>query len=250
MLKSQRIQKIKEYVNAHQTVSLDKLMEEFQVSKNTIRRDVQYLVRNEELKKVYGGVSTIHSELIPYTERADKNQSKKQKIAELAATFIKNGDVIFLDSGTTTSELIPFIKHLDLTIVTNNITIIVECLAYENLTVFSTGGMLERKTNSFAGFKSLELLKSYNINKAFMAATGISISNGVTNSSPSESSIKTTVVDRSSEVFLLVDDSKFDRYALTTYCDLKTIPMIITNEEPNEHYMTYGKEHGVTFLYD
>ncbi|KRN85484.1 hypothetical protein IV75_GL002986 [Carnobacterium maltaromaticum] len=73
MLKSQRIQKIKEYVNAHQTVSLDKLMEEFQVSKNTIRRDVQYLVRNEELKKVYGGVSTIHSELIPYTERADKN---------------------------------------------------------------------------------------------------------------------------------------------------------------------------------
>lgn len=251
MLKTERINNINEYVHTHQTVSLDTLMTIFNVSKNTIRRDIQQLVKTGAVKKIYGGVSAVrtHSELLPFTERTDKNHHAKKKIASLAAPYLKNGDVVFIDSGTTTAELIHYINDLDLTIVTNNIPFILEALPYENLTIYSIGGQLNRKTNSFAGFESIELLQNYNINKAFIASTGLSLQNGVTNSSPAESMIKSTAVKRSSRVFLMVDSSKFDTYALTTFCPLKDIDTIITNQKPTDTYLDYANEYGIDIVF-
>lgn len=248
MIKSQRINQIKEYVFEHESVALEELVEKFSVSMNTIRRDVQTLVESGILKKVYGGVSVNHSTLVVFNERRDQNLTKKQEIGKIASQFVEDGDVIFVDSGTTTLELLPYIYHKQLTVITNNFDFIHEAKAYPSLTIFSTGGMLERKTNSFVGFQSIELLKKYNINKAFLASTGISLTNGVTNSSPLETDIKSAVVKKSLNVYLMIDDSKFDKYALTTYCSLSDINYIITNSIPNSSYQQYASEHDITIV--
>lgn len=91
--------------------------------------------------------------------------------------------MIFVDSGTTTLEMLPYLTEKQITVVTNNVDFITQAMPYEHLTIFSTGGMLERKTNSFVGYQSVERLKAYNVNKAFIASTGLSIDHGVTNSS-------------------------------------------------------------------
>ncbi|MCY7604413.1 DeoR/GlpR family DNA-binding transcription regulator, partial [Bacillus altitudinis] len=174
--------------------------------------------------------------------------SKKQLIGQAAAAFVEHGDMIFVDSGTTTLEMLPYLKEKRITVVTNNVDFITQAMPYEHLTIFSTGGMLERKTNSFVGYQSVERLKAYNVNKAFIASTGLSIDHGVTNSSPLETDIKKTLVEKNAKTFLLVDDSKFDHYALTTFCDLKDIDIVVTNEQPNEDYLQYGKEHDVKFV--
>lgn len=189
-----------------------------------------------------------HSTLVVYKERKIRQLSKKQLIGQTAAAFVENGDMIFIDSGTTTLEMLPYLTEKQVTIVTNNVDFITQAMPYENLTIFSTGGMLERKTNSFVGYQSVERLKAYNVNKAFIASTGLSIDHGVTNSSPLETDIKKTLVQKSAKTFLLVDDSKFDHYALTTFCDLHEIDVVVTNQEPNEHYLQYGKEHDVRFV--
>lgn len=189
-----------------------------------------------------------HSTLVVYQERKIRQLSKKQLIGQTAATFVENGDMIFIDSGTTTLEMLPYLTEKQVTIVTNNVDFITQAMPYENLTIFSTGGMLERKTNSFVGYQSVERLKAYNVNKAFIASTGLSIDHGVTNSSPLETDIKKTLVQKSAKTFLLVDDSKFDHYALTTFCDLHEINIVVTNQEPNEDYLQYGKEHDVRFV--
>lgn len=248
MIKSQRINQIKEYVFEHESVSLEELVEQFGVSMNTIRRDVKDLVDSGMLRKVYGGVSVNHSTLVVFDERKDRNLTKKQEIGRLAAQFVEDGDVIFVDSGTTTLELLPFISQKQLTVVTNNFDFIHQAKPYAGLTIFSTGGMFERKTDSFVGFQSIELLKKYNINKAFVASTGISLTNGVTNSSPLETDLKTTVVEKSMNVFLMIDDSKFDKYALTTYCSLSDIDYLITNEVPNESYVHYARENNIRIV--
>ncbi|MEC0236660.1 DeoR/GlpR family DNA-binding transcription regulator [Paenibacillus kribbensis] len=248
MIKSKRINQIKEYVFEHESVSLEELVEHFGVSKNTIRRDIQSLVDSGIIKKVYGGVSVNHSTLVVFNERRDQNLTKKQEIGKLASQFVEDGDVIFVDSGTTTLELLPYIQHRQLTIVTNNFDFIHEAKPFPSLSIFSTGGMLERKTNSFVGFQSIELLKKYNINKAFIASTGISITNGVTNSSPLETDLKSTVVEKSLNVYLMIDDSKFDKYALTTYCSLSDIDYLITNSIPNASYQQYALEHGIKIV--
>ncbi|MBD1381115.1 DeoR/GlpR family DNA-binding transcription regulator [Metabacillus arenae] len=248
MLKTKRIEQIQEYVLEHQTASLDELVKKFDVSKNTIRRDVQQLVERGEIKKVYGGVAVNHATLKTFNERQTRNQKQKEAIARAAANFVEDGDIIYIDSGTTTLEMVEYLQTKHVTIITSNLDFITNSLPYHNLNVISTGGVLDRKTKSFVSFKNMDLLKAYNINKAFMASTAISITNGVTNSSPLESEIKQTVVRRSSEVYLLVDHYKFDKAALMTYCGLDEIDYIITDTQPSKNYQEYAKKHDIELI--
>ncbi|WP_431801550.1 DeoR/GlpR family DNA-binding transcription regulator [Halobacillus andaensis] len=249
MIKIKRINELLQYVEKRQTASLDDLVKEFNVSKNTIRRDVQELVDQGRLKKVYGGVSANKSSTVPYHDRKVQNQEGKIKIAEMAASYVEDGDIIFLDSGTTTVEMLEFIKDKNLIIVTNNLDFTLEATPYSNLRIYSTGGMYERTTKSYAGLESAESVKNYNFSKAFMASTGISLTNGVTNSSPQETQIKSTVVDRSKEVFLLVDQSKFDHYSLTTYCDIEDIDYLVTDEPTEDKYNQFAEKNNVKLIY-
>jgi DeoR family transcriptional regulator, myo-inositol catabolism operon repressor len=241
MIKEKRIDKIEKYVIEHSSVSLDELMSEFKVSKNTIRRDIQVLLETGTFKKVYGGVAVKHKNLESFQERRIQNKNEKALIAERAAQYIEDGESIFIDSGTTTLEMFDYLKDKSLTVITNNLEFIIRSLPYPNLNVIAMGGMLERKTNSLVNPQRMDLLQAYNIHKAFMATTGITLSNGVTNASPIETELKKTMVNRSKDVFLLADHAKFDRYGLMTYCSLQDIDYLITNRVPNKDYEDFIK---------
>ena len=240
--KSKRIQQIQEYVFQNKTASLDELVEKFQVSKNIIRRDIQWLVERGEFKKVYGGVAANEgTTLVPFTDRQTRNQKEKVLIAQLASNFVEEGDIIFLDSGTTTCEMFEFLKNRELTIITNNLTFIINSLPYDNLHIISIGGTLERKTNSFTSLKKTDFFEAYNINKTFMASTGVSTTYGVTNASPVESELKKMAMAKGPTVFLLIDHEKFDKQSLMTYCKLSEIDYLVTNKTPEEKYREYAK---------
>lgn len=147
MLKTKRIKQIQDYVFEHQTVSLDELVTVFKVSKNTIRRDVQELVDRGELKKVYGGVAVNNSTLVSFTERQVQNKNEKELIGKSAASFVENGDIIFIDSGTTTLEMMEYVKQKQLTIITNNLDFIIRALPYENLNIITLGGSCKEIPN-------------------------------------------------------------------------------------------------------
>jgi DeoR family transcriptional regulator, myo-inositol catabolism operon repressor len=248
MLKTKRIDQIQEYVVEHQTVSLDELVQVFEVSKNTIRRDVQELVDQRIITKVYGGVEVNHATLESFNLRQTRYQKQKETIAKAAANYVEDGDIIYIDTGTTSLGMVEYLQNKQITIITNNLDFIVSALPFQNLHVLSIGGVLDRKTKSFASFKDMEMLKSYNIKKAFMASTGISISNGVTHSSPLESEIKQAIVKKSIEVYLMVDQYKFDKYALMTYCGLDEIDYIITDALPSEKYQEFAKKHDIQLV--
>ncbi len=247
-MKEKRIKKIQEYVIEHQSASLDELVTVFDVSKNTIRRDIQELVDRGDLKKVYGGVTTVRKKLESFQDRKIRNKGQKESIVKRASSYVEDGDIIFIDSGTTTIGLFDYLKERHLTIFTNSIDFILRAIPFEHLNVISIGGMLDSKTNSFSNPRSLDLLKDYNIKKAFMASTGISLSNGVTNASPLESELKKTIVDRSSEIYLLVDHDKFDKYGLMTYCSLSDIDYLVTDKLPNNSYQEYAKNNGIQLI--
>jgi DeoR family myo-inositol catabolism operon transcriptional repressor len=248
LLKERRIKQIHEYLIKNQSVSLDELVRVFHVSKNTIRRDVQELVERGDFKKVYGGVTINQKNLESFHDRQIKNQHEKVIIGKLAARFVDEEDIIFLDSGTTTIEMFNYIKDKRLTVLTNNLEFIERSIPYNNLNVISTGGILERKTNSLSNYNNLNLLKNYNINKAFMAATGISITNGVTNASPYETKLKHTIVEKCNKIYLLVDHNKFESCGLMTYCQLNDIDFIITNKTPQKEYLEYFTENEIQLI--
>ncbi|MEH7273643.1 DeoR/GlpR family DNA-binding transcription regulator [Neobacillus vireti] len=248
MIKEKRLIQIKEYVVKQQSASLDELVKEFNVSKNTIRRDLQELLNTGAFKKVYGGIAVNQKKLEHFHEREIRNHHEKKILGRAAADFVEDGDIIFIDSGTTTIEMLNHLKEKKITILTNNIDIIVGSIPFENITIITIGGVLERKTKSFGINYNLEMLNTYNINKAFMASTGLTPTNGVTNASLLETELKKKIVKRSKTIFLLVDHTKFGQYGLTTYCELNNIHYLITDKMPSQEYQNLLKENLVQFI--
>lgn len=249
-MRSKRIDEVLEYIYENKTVSLDKLCEIFNVSKNTIRRDLEYLSEKALIRKVYGGVTIMQSnKIVSYEDRTIKNSSPKLSIAKTAAEYIDDGDSIFLDSGTTTVNIIDSLADKkNITIFTTNLTAIIKALPYNNLKIITLSGVLNRETNSFTGINCTEILKNYNIKKCFMACTGISLENGVTNSSYLECEIKKAAIEKSAYRFLLTDSTKFDNIALMTFCDLKDLNYIITDRMPSNKFVSYFKDNDINLI--
>lgn len=249
-MKENRIQELKNYIISNERASLDDLCTLFNVSKNTMRRDINELEKQSIIKKVYGGIVLNDKKTTePFESREEKNITSKQVIAKLASQFVQDGDIIYIDSGTTTMHMIPHLAEVrNLTIITNNLNVIMGSLPYPNLNVLCTGGVLFRTTNSFVDMDAVNSLKKFNISKAFMASTGISITKGITNSSSFEYDIKRYMVEHCDTVIVLADATKLGRVSLTTYCELKDIHVFITNELPGVEFVDFFESNNIQLI--
>ncbi len=234
-MRSKRIDEIVDYIYRNKTLTLDQICQQFHISKSTLRRDLNAILSAGDIEKIYGGVTVSQRrELVSFDERNIKHPEEKKRIASAAAQLIENGDVIFIDSGTTTLHLLEAISDLkNITVLTNNLEIIIRAVPFPNISVISLSGVLMRETFSFAGTNAAQVLQNYNISKAFMAASGFSAQNGVMNSSPLETDIKITAIERSRQVYLLADSSKCNAVSLMTYCDLGKVDTLVTDAEPS-----------------
>lgn len=231
-----RLEEMQIYIMKKNKVSLEELCEKFEISLSTLRRDLKKLSSRGSIQKVYGGVEcSKERKLTPLSARIEINRLGKMKIARKAAQFICNNDIIFIDSGSTLGEMAPFLsKNKNLTVITNNMLIINKAICFKNLQLISLSGVYDHNTLSFVGDRVAEILKTYNISKAFMGTTGFSLSSGITNSTPLESAVKRTAVKSASKVFLLADHFKIDVFAPYTYCDYEDIDVLITDKDiPN-----------------
>ncbi len=239
-MREERLEKMEEYIRSSSSVSLDQLCDVFGVSKNTVRRDVAQLLQTRgDLKKIYGGVAVQRSAMLPppFTERLSVNQSVKSRLGALAASYVQDGDIIYVDSGTTTCHIIDHLKEVkDVTVVTNSLEVINRAIPIPGLTVLSLSGKLNRKTLSFTGQSTIEVLEDFNIGKAFMAANGLTVENGATQSTSIEFAIKKMVVGCSKEVVMMLESRKFNVVSLMTYCKLEQIDRIITDALPPEDF--------------
>lgn len=247
---------IRNYLKTNTSASTIELSEMFNVSQNTIRRDFDYLEENGEVSKVHGGV-IIKNQLpqaTPYIVRDSKLSFEKEKISQLAASQIEEGDFIFIDAGTTTRNILNYIDpSMSITVVTNNAETIINAIKMENINLFILGNRYNKKTKSFldSGFNgSPDFLKSLTITKAFMGSTGISISKGLTNYESEEIPYKKIVVETAKEIYLLADNTKIDNPSLISYFPLQNIDVFITNQEPPKDYIEFFEQNDVEYLFN
>jgi len=244
-MKTRRIEEIKTLTYRLGSITLDELCEIFDVSKNTIRRDVNLLEEEGSIAKVYGGIKAKDTELLPFQQRSVKNNTAKMRIGKIASRFIEENDIIFIDSGTTTSHIMDsFPKDLHCTILTNNFDVIEQCTLLPNVSLYVLGTFYKHKTRSFINRDGLVDLGNYYITKAFMSSTGLSLK-GVTNADPLEHIIKSAVCERADEIILMVDSSKYGKPTLLTYSKLEDINKLITDTQPSEEYTKFFREHDV-----
>ena len=251
-MKVERIHQIYELLKERKRISLDELCEIFVVSKNTIRRDIAELEEEGLIRKVYGGIVLKEAEiksLESFSAREIRNIAEKQKIAATAAALVNDGEVIYIDSGTTTMHMLPHLAEKNfLTIVTASVYVLDLATQFSNLNVIATGGNLQAPIKAFVGASVVDCIKNYNFSKIFLASTGISIEHGATNASPLECEVKKELVQKSCPKYLLVDNTKFDVSSLMTYSELKNIDYVITDKTPSEKYLRHLEENAVNLI--
>ncbi len=234
-MKADRMLEMERYVLDKGAATMEELRAHFDVSMNTVRRDVSALLKRGTVEKVYGGVCARKNEqtLTPYEVRRRGSEDAKAAIGKRAAEMVCDGDIIFVDSGTTTLHLIDYLAgKRDLTIITNNLEAINRALPYENITIIALPGQVRRKTRSFTGDDAVRYLRRFNVRVAFMASTGLS-SHGVTNSSPMEYEIKKCAVESAEKTVLLISSAKFGVTGLMTFAQLEDFDVLITDALPS-----------------
>lgn len=251
-MKEKRISLIDHHIQLAGFCSMDELCQHFNISISTLRRDINTLLTQKRVQKVYGGVASFVQNVIPFENRGIINKVAKSSIAEHAAKLINSNELIFIDSGTTVREILHFLPKLvaKLTVLTNNLDIINYIADHRaDIGLITLGNFYKTSTRSFVGDDTVHIIDKYNINKAFMAATAVSIENGLTNSDVQEFEIKRKIVLKANSVFLLADISKFDSSTLMTYAQLSEMDGIITSACPSKHYVDYCKTHHIQLIY-
>ncbi|GGE50759.1 DeoR family transcriptional regulator [Pullulanibacillus camelliae] len=235
MLTPERHQFILSLLKAHGVVKLQDLVEATQASESTIRRDLIQLEEAHRLKRVHGGASLLHGNRIEpsYESKAAIHFTEKQRVAQLAASLIADGDSVYLDAGTTTLQMIPYLHQNDLTIVTNGVTLI-EPLINQGLTVYLLGGLVKAKTKAVIGSAALAGLQAYRFDKSFIGVNGIHHEFGYTTPDPEEARIKQTAHYLSQETFVVADHSKLGEVSFSKIVDLNAATLIIDQLDENQ----------------
>jgi len=233
MFEEERLQLMSEYVQNNTRATVQELCTLFGVSESTIRRDLKELEKRNLIKRTHGGAVNIDfvSFEPSYNEKTDKHSTEKELIAKKAAELIEDGDSIIIDAGTTTFYLAAELsKFKNLTVVTNSITLAQQLANIKDINIVTIGGMLRKNTMAVVGPIAEESLNSIRVDKAFIGTNAIDISAGLTTPNMLEASIKQKMISVANKVYILADNSKFERVSFAKFGKLSDIDACITGD--------------------
>ncbi len=229
----ERRARIVEMLKNERTIRVNALVEEFGVSIETIRRDLEFLEERDLLKRVYGGAirKGAFSDEPAYDLREVKNLEAKRAIAVEAAALISDGDTVFFDIGTTCLEVARLLADRPgITIITNSFMIATE-LAGSRCRVFVLGGELRTGELSLSGFLASASIGYFNADKAVIGAGGITLERGVTDYHAEEAAVRRLMIEHAKYNIVVADSSKFDVVAMNSVCTLKEIGILVTDSQ-------------------
>lgn len=235
MLTEERKQFILEQLLLQEIVNSQQLTLALHVSESTIRRDLRELEDAGMLIRIHGGAKKVHALSYEQSiqEKSAKNRQSKQKIAEFAASFINDGDIIYLDAGTSTFEMLPYLKEKTISVVTNSVYHAFH-LSELQIPTIVIGGSVKLSTKAIWGQMALEQLARFRFNFAFMGMNGVHSKYGFTTPDPEEAAMKEHAMNQAERCFVLVDASKFGEVSFTKVAELVKAS-ILTDFCPKEY---------------
>jgi len=218
--------------------SITDLSREFNVSSETIRRDLYELSKDKNILKVHGGAIAVKHPMREesYDTRVKQNCEAKKRIGQYAAGLISDGDIVSFDYGATAEEIARSIYNLkSITLITNSfniVKILTQKQQHGDFTgkIIFIGGTVDCETSKTCGEIALSVLNHFMVDKAFISATSMSI-NGVMMWNESEGEFAATLSKRSSETYIVADSSKFDRESFYKFLDFNQVNHIITDDK-------------------
>ena len=242
MIIEERQIRILQILKEKQFISVNELVEQLHASRSSIIRDLNALEKQGRLTRQRGGASLLSSEAIIHGmieptvfEKESVNVKKKQDICAWVAQKIQKGQCIYVDSGSTTRYLLPYLVDKQVTLVTPSVFLLRNLPDDFQGEVFLLGGRFDARYDMSTGPLSQQMLKQFRFDISFMTANGLNADNHEIYSADfGLGSIKAEVLKRSQQSILLVDDSKFAISAICQWATMEDFDLIVTNVYPKK----------------
>lgn len=252
MLAVERRNLILEKLQDEKKVVVSELSILFDVSEETIRRDLDRLDKEGLAVKSYGGaVLNENASLdMPFNVRKKRNMKGKKLIGDLVSSLVQEGEHIIVDPSTTAVAIVKALKsRKHLTVITNSIEVLIELSDVSGWDIISTGGTLRENYLALVGPKATDVINSFHADKVILSCKGLDMEKGLTDGNEMFSQVKQTMLKSAKQRILAIDQTKFDKVAFSKICELDGIDMVVTDIRPSDEWMQYFEEKGIECLY-
>lgn len=240
MLAIERRKAIFEKLQEEKRVVVSELSAFFEVTDETIRRDLEHLEAEGLAKKTYGGAilnESLNLE-VPFSLRRKANVGGKLTIADIIGNMISDGDSIMLDSSTTAVFIAKSIKRKkNMTVITNSLQVLMELSDRRGWNLISTGGIMRDNSLGLTGFQTVSAIESFNVDMAIFSVNGIDLEHGMTDANENIAHVKMAMMKSAKKKILVVDSSKFNIVSFTRVGKLSDIDVIVTDTVPSKEWV-------------
>ncbi len=237
MLPHERRKKILDLITEDGHATVIQLSKIFKVTEVTIRQDLEKLEKEGTIEREHGGayLKNIGLNVKNIVLQNQDHLPEKAAIARKALEYINDGDIIILDSGSTTTEIAKLIMNFkNLTVITNSLNIALILGEIPEINLVVTGGEFKAPTLSLTGQKAADFFNGLNVDKLFLATAGITLKSGLTYPSISDIVVKRAMIDSANEVYLVADSSKVGKSSFASLGALSLIDFLITDPDISE----------------
>ena len=245
MLPLERKQDIVKLIKENKSVVVLELSKLYDVTEETIRRDLEKLEKEGIVKKTYGGAVLVENEISDpsFQMRSTENIKQKEEIGKLVAELLEDGDVVMVDSSTTSLQTTKYIDNYNnLTFITNALNVVLQLSEKENHKVLASGGILREKSLSFIGPWAEKMIGNYCADKAIISCKGLDLNKGIMESNDMEAEIKKQMIKSSSQIILAIDDTKFGKQSMCRLFDYKDVNIVVTNKKPEQKWLEFFED--------
>ncbi len=232
LIPAQRREQLVRQLRGDDVLSVRQLKQILNVSLMTVRRDISALEDEGRVHSVPGGVR-LASRVVQepsFDVKSSRDTAEKEAIARAAGKLIQDDMVIYLDAGTTTGALVPFLcERHGLTIVSNDLIIVDRLLGANDIQIIHVGGLVEASNKSTVGRLAAEMLQHINADMAFISTSSWDITRGITTPSESKVGVKQAAMQSALASVLLATSSKFGIFGLYDIAPLERFDRIITD---------------------
>lgn len=249
MYQEERLIAILNYLENNKRISADQICTLFDVSRDTARRDLVRLEEDQKIVRTRGGaiLPTPRHEIRDYANRLKMVSSEKKRIGQRAASLIRDGERIILDTSTTVQACSENMGEIPCTVITNSINQAEILSSNPNADILLLGGMLQKEHRFLYGSSVIEKLSQYQVDKAFIGVVGLSGS-GLTLAHEEDGMVKRKMISQADQVIVLADHTKIGVTEFFRFAELSDIDLLITDKMPDKAFIDILQRFNVELL--